>query len=303
MPNPTLSSDLPPLDPWDGVDAVALIELEPAGDDRFTNRRSEVGPWDHLYGGQVLAQALAAATATAPGREVHSLHSYYLRAGSASGRVSFQVERTRDGARFSTRRVVASQGGKSIFQLDCSLRVPGLTAYDRQIAMPADIPAPETLRDFKQLKVDYADKLGTNGVWRLGLFPLIEARLIDPDMLNERSPVARRMMWVRVPGAAASDDPTIHAILLAYLSDHWLGGTALVTEEPSLHHDGPLVSSLDHSIWFHRPARVDNWLLYDMESPSASGATGFARGLLFDRSGRLIASVAQESLLQTPPKA
>jgi acyl-CoA thioesterase-2 len=295
LPHPT---DLAP-ETWDRRDLPALLALDLVAPDRFRNRLNEENAYALVFGGQIVAQALSAADATVAGRSVHSLHGYFLRAGSAGRRVDFRVERVRDGGRFSTRRVVATQDDAVLFTMDCSYRVE-LDGFDHQ--------QPSSVAFEPENAIDFAD-LARSG--RTDLLPFVEA-FAGPKAIEVRIPEeagflragirTRRHYYLRVPSAASSDDPTLHRRILAYLTDFLLPGAPLVPYLTPLPGPHLFVASLDHAIWFHRPVRVDDWLLFETESPSAQGAVNLARALVYDRAGRLVASVVQESLqLATKP--
>ena len=287
-------------DPVEGPpagDATRLLLLERLDHDLLRNRFSAFERNDHIFGGQVLAQALAAASATIEGRTAHSLHGYFLRAGSARQRVTFHVERSRDGGRFSTRRVVATQNGLPIFHLDCSFHAaePG---FAHQKPMPPDVPAPETLPTLAEVADLLGDRIAENVARTLRGSRLIEARLVDPEQLARQDLPARRRCWLRVPSAAGAGDPRVHQQLLAYLSDLLLAGSILIPHPVRMGGAALFVASLDHALWFHAPHRADDWILYDCDSPWAGGGRGLARGLLYNRDGALVASVAQEALIR-----
>lgn len=283
-----------------GADAIRLLEFVQVGPDRFCNRFSEIARNDHLFGGQVLAQALAAASRTVEGRRCHSMHAYFLRAGSARRRIAFEVERTRDGGRFSTRRVVASQGDRAIFHMECSFH-DAEAGLAHQVATLPDVPPPESLADIAAMPVEgEMDGLG-NIVVAARLFPLLQVRLVDHERMRTPDPSAHRQFWVRVPSAAGCDDPAIQQALLAYLSDFLFSGAALLPHPIQYRSPRLSVASLDHAMWFHHPPHCDDWLLYDCDGLQAGEGRGLTRGLLLDRAGRLIASVVQEALFR--PKA
>lgn len=278
-------------------DATRLVALEELDTDLFRNRFSEYERNDHLFGGQVMAQSLAAATATIEAGVAHSLHGYFLRAGSAGQRIIFNVERTRDGRSFATRRVVAVQSGIPIFHLECSFH-RGEPGFDHQEPPPLDVPQPDDLPTMAEAADMMADRLPGSTVRILKHLRLIEARPVDPEQLLRQDRPARRRFWVRVPSAANSADPTVHQQLLAYLSDYWLAGTTLVPHPVRMAGPELFMASLDHAMWFHSPHRVDDWLLYDCDSPQAGNGRGLARGALYTRAGDLIASTAQEALMR-----
>jgi acyl-CoA thioesterase-2 len=286
------------VEPWDGRSAPALLALERLDRDLFRNRFNQKNANDALFGGQVLAQALTAATHTvAPERAAHSLHGYFLRAGRAGSAVIYSVDRTRDGGRFSTRRVIAIQEGEPIFHMEC-----GFHAHEEGFAHqapPPDVPPPDSLLDLPGLAEAWADRLPEwlRARWLAPERP-IEVKPVEPELFLRTASAPRRRMWVRLPSGAAAASPAEHACLVAYLSDYWLAGTAALPHALPMPGPSLFMASLDHAMWFHRPARVDEWLLFDTESPSAQAGRGLARGLLFARDGALVATTAQEALLR-----
>jgi acyl-CoA thioesterase-2 len=271
-----------------------LLTLERLDTNLFRNYYNQPNVNSVLYGGQVLSQALAAAQATVDDRQIHSLHGYFLRPGRGSHRVIFKVERTRDGASFSTRRVVAVQSDATIFHMECSFRVSE-GGYDHQFPSPV-VPEPEGLDDLVKIARSGDPRLPPYIVQRFAApFP-IELKPVQPEHIFGPATQPRRQVWFRVPSAASVDDPTVHRLILAYLSDYWLSGTALIPHTAPVPSTNLVFASIDHALWFHRYARVDDWLLYDTDSPSASYGTGISRGLIYDRAGRLIASSVQEAL-------
>ncbi len=282
--------------PWTEQDVLALLELEAAGDDVFISRYNQINLNGTLFGGQVLGQAAAAAATTVSGLTMHSLHAYFLRAGTASARVSYAVERARDGRRFSTRRIIASQNGKTIFVMSCSFFHPQ-GGFEHQCAAPA-VPPPEELESLASIARAGGVELPTSLTRMSRVYP-IEVRPVTGRAILERAEEPRIRFWVRVPSAASTDDPRAHQQVLAYLSDYFLIAAALAPHRLVFLDEHFQVASLDHAMWFHRPARPDEWLLYDTESPNARNGVNLCRGLIYDRQGRLIASTAQEGL-QTP---
>nr|WP_237152954.1 acyl-CoA thioesterase II [Oryzibacter oryziterrae] len=275
---------------------LAVLDLKDLGEDRFLGESPRFG-WQRIFGGQVIAQSLVAATRTvASSRPPHSLNCYFLLGGDPQVPVTFVVERIRDGGSFSTRRVTASQHDRPIFTLSASFHVDE-EGLEHQIAMP-EVPPPEALpdeREFAALVEAHADE-PIKRYWRRPR-PLV---LIPTDMTRYLGgPVTdpRQYFWVRT-SAPLPDDPLLHRIVLAYLSDLTLLDTSLVVHGLSVFDPRLQVASLDHAMWFHRQARVDDWILYVQESPSGSGSRGFTRGSLFSRDGILIASVAQEGLIR-----
>jgi acyl-CoA thioesterase-2 len=249
-----------------------------------------------VFGGQVAGQALVAAGRTVEdGKQVHSLHAYFLRPGDPMVPILYEVDRIRDGRSFTTRRVVAIQHGKAIFNLAASFHCdePG---PEHQVAMP-DVPDPESLPTFKERMAPYKDFLGD---WYERPRP-IDARHVTKSPL-ERSPdeplPPRQQLWIKADGELP-DDPLLHACIVAYESDFTLLDTALLPLAIRSWNDGTtMMASLDHAMWFHRPFRADDWLLYDQDSPTAYGARGFARGQIFTKDGRLVVSVVQEGLIR-----
>lgn len=299
------AGDGPAVAQWDGRSAPELLALERLDRDLFRNRLNQKNANDALFGGQVLAQALTAATHTigdgsrgdAPPRGVHSLHGYFLRAGRAHAPVIYQVDRTRDGGRFSTRRVIAVQEGEPIFHMECGFHAeePG---FHHQAALPAGVPGPAQLQTLQEL----ADSMPglpdfVRDRWRRAERP-IDVKPVEPArFLHAPGGEPARAIWMRLPsgaGASAAEE----ACLLAYLSDYWLAGTAAVPHVLPMPGPQLFMASLDHAMWFHRPGRVSDWLLFLCESPSAQAGRGLARGLIYAEDGTLVASVAQEALLR-----
>lgn len=275
---------------------VDLLSLERLDRDLFRGRSQDLG-WGAIFGGQVLGQALSAAAQTVPDeRPVHSLHGYFVRAGDVRRPILYQVDRLRDGKSFTTRRVVAVQEGEAIFSLEASFHLHE-EGYDHQDAMP-EAPEPDTLRSEREMAIAIADKLPEPLRAMATAERPIEIRPVQPrDPLRPRVAEPRRQMWYRAIDRLP-DDLALHRYLLAYASDFSFLGTAMDPHGVSWLVPGMQVVSLDHVMWFHRPFRFDDWLLYAVDSPSASGARGLVRGQFFDRQGRLVASCAQEGLLR-----
>jgi acyl-CoA thioesterase-2 len=280
-------------------DLIELLALERLDRDFFRGDSQNLG-WGAIFGGQVLGQALSAAAQTVPGeRAVHSLHGYFVRAGDVRRPILYQVDRLRDGKSFTTRRVAAVQEGEAIFSLEASFQVQE-EGFDHQDAMP-EVPAPEALRSEREMALAVADQLPATLRAIATAERPIEIRPVDPrDPLAPRPTPPRRAMWYRAVDRLP-DDPALHRYLLAYASDFSFLGTAMDPHGVSWLMPGMHVASIDHVMWFHRPFRFDDWLLYVVDSPSASGARGLVRGQFFDRSGRLVASAAQEGLMRQRP--
>jgi acyl-CoA thioesterase-2 len=274
---------------------LTILDLEKLEENLFRGLSPQVG-WQRVFGGQVIGQALVAAARTVEGRGAHSLHAYFMREGDPAVPILYQVDRIRDGKSFATRRVVAIQHGQAIFSMSASFQItePGL---DHQIAMP-DVPPPEELPSEAETQAAYLDK-APEGVRRYWERPRpIELRPVDLRHFLSRDKLEPlQYVWVRAAGALP-DDPGIHRCVLAYASDITLLDTALFAHGRMIFDPDLQAASLDHALWFHRPFRADEWLLYAEDSPSASGARGFTRGSLFSRDGRLVASVAQEGLIR-----
>lgn len=275
---------------------VTLLTVTPLSDDRFEGAFKPDGV-GRIYGGQVIAQALMAAARTVDADRVpHSLHAYFMRAGAEQEAVQFQVERDYDGGSFTNRRVVAIQRGKPILNLACSFHrpEPGMT---HQAVMP-DVPAPETLKNESELNAAVIDQIPARFRDNFMRRRPIEYRPVRPRALlhpEKREPIQH--IWFRTV-APIGDDPMMHRAILAYASDSYLLSTATLPHGKNWF-DGSLMSaSLDHALWLHDDARVDDWLLYTNDSPWSGGARGMNRGSIYTRDGRLIASAAQEGLMR-----
>tara|TARA_R110000782_G_scaffold101948_2_gene188856 strand:+ start:673 stop:1536 length:864 start_codon:yes stop_codon:yes gene_type:complete len=277
-------------------DLVSLLALEKIEENLFRGRSQDLG-FKQLFGGQVLGQSLSAASQTVDAeRHVHSVHGYFLRAGDPTLPIVYQVDPLRDGGSFTTRRVQAIQKGKPIFTMISSFQGDE-EGFTHQSQMP-DVPAPETLRSETQLTRDNQHLLNEKVRDKVLVEKPIEIRpvgVFNPFDPQPTDPV--RHVWFRADGRLP-DDPQLHRYLLAYASDFHLLGTAMLPHGISSWSRDMQVASLDHSLWFHQPLRMDDWLLYAMDSPSASGSRGLSRGQIFTREGVLVASVTQESLMR-----
>jgi acyl-CoA thioesterase-2 len=274
---------------------LSILDLEPLEVNLFRGRSPQVG-WQRVFGGQVIGQALVAAARTVEGREAHSLHGYFMLPGDPSVPIVYEVDRIRDGRSFATRRVVAIQHGKAIFSMSASFQVPE-QGLDHQMPMP-DVPPPEELPTeaaLKDLLLEDAPEAVRRYWERERPFELRPVDLRHYVSREALPPVQN--VWIRASGRLP-DDPGIHRSVLAYASDMTLLDTSLFSHGRSIFDRDLQVASLDHALWFHRPFRADEWLLYAEDSPSASGGRGFNRGSLFSRDGRLVASVAQEGLIR-----
>lgn len=276
---------------------VELLALERIEENLFRGQSQDLG-WGTVFGGQVLGQALSAALHTVPPeRHVHSLHAYFLRPGDVHKPIVYDVDRIRDGSSFTTRRVVAIQGGKAIFNLAASFQIEE-AGFEHQDVMP-EVPAPETLPTEQERAAAYAQRLPPFLRERAMAERPFELRPVesgdDPFLPTPRPP--SRRVWMRAV-ARLADTPALHRCLLAYVSDYSFLTTALLPHGVTWLTPGMQVASLDHVMWFHRPFRVDEWLLHDIDSPTAYGARGLVRGRIFTQDGRLVASTAQEGLIR-----
>jgi len=276
----------------EALDAVlGLLDLEPIEVNIF--RGTQPGEdRQRVFGGQVAGQALVAAARTVDEGSVHSLHSYFLRPGDPSVPILYEVDRIRDGRSFTTRRVVAIQHGRAIFNLQASFHIVE-DGFEHQAEMP-DVPDPDTLPSRSEIRA--ADPDAFPAQWPDRPQP-IDIRYVSdlPYRYKPGRPPAQQV-WMRANGTMG-DDPLQHTCVLAYLSDMTLLDTCALPHL-SPYRDDVMGASLDHLMWFHRPFRADEWMLYAMDSPSAQGARGFNRGQVFSRDGTLIASVAQEGLMR-----
>jgi len=274
---------------------LSILDLEPLEHNLFRGVSPETG-WQRVFGGQVIGQALVAAARTVEGRTAHSLHAYFMRPGDPKVPILYEVEPLRDGRSFTTRRVTAIQHGKAIFSMEASFQIEE-AGLDHQIDMPA-VPPPEELpseSDITSLYLEGAPE-PVRRYWERER--PIELRPVDlRHYLGGEALEPSQHVWIRATGPLP-DDAEIHRCVLAYASDMTLLDTALFPHGRIVFDPDLQAASLDHAMWFHRPFRADDWLLYTADSPSASGARGFNRGSLFSRDGKLVASVAQEGLIR-----
>lgn len=279
---------------------LSILDLETLEHNLFRGRSPQVG-WQRVFGGQVIGQALVAAQRTVdPLRHVHSLHSYFMRAGDPKVPIIYEVDRIRDGSSFTTRRVVAIQHGHAIFSLEASFQIEE-DGLEHQKPTPLGVAGPETLISDKDMKEQYlqnAPKI-IRQYWErerpIEIKPLSLTHYFSREKLAPEQNV-----WIRATGPVP-EDRAIQAAVLAYLSDMTLLDTSLYAHGRTIFDRDLQVASLDHAMWFHRPCRFDDWMLYTADSPSTSGARGFTRGALYSRDGTLIASTAQEGLIRVHP--
>ena len=276
-------------------DLISLLQLDRIEDNIFRGDSRDIGS-AQVFGGQVLGQALSAAQHTVEDRVAHSLHAYFLRRGDMTKPIIYEVDRARDGGSFSMRRVVAIQHGRPIFNLAASFQEPE-EGLEHQADIP-DVPGPDGLRDLFDIPAEVLETV-----------PMKMRRFLTEKRPFEFRPVERisftepvtepplKHCWIRavdeLPG-----DLALHQNLLAYVSDHELLGASVLPHGLIFHSGNLIMASLDHGLWFHRNLRVDEWLLYAIDSPNASGARGYSRGQLFTQDGVLVASTAQEGLIR-----
>ena len=292
---PPRKSSRPPEQSEALATLLALLELEKLEENLFRGRSPQQS-WQRIYGGHVIGQALMAAARTVDGRALHSMHAYFLLPGDPSLPIVYEVDRIRDGSSFTTRRVKAVQKGRAIFSLSASFHKQELS-YEHQSEMP-EAPSPEDLPSERELKARLADRVPENmrSYWRRER--PIEVRPTDISrFLGREKKKPEQSIWLKANGAIG-DDLVLHQCVLAYASDFTLLDTALIAHGKVLFDADIQLASLDHAMWFHRPFRADEWLLYVQDSPSAFGARGFCRGSIFTREGALVASVTQEGLIR-----
>ncbi len=279
---------------------VALLEMEQIEENLF---RARNGPGTHVFGGQVLGQALVSAARTVdPARQVHSMHAYFLRRGDWQRPILFEVDQIRDGRSFTTRRVVGIQHGRAIFNMSASFQVAEEGLF-HQAEMP-EVPPPESL----PTDADHYRQLAEQdpSISRFAFrFEIIDSRQVEGiHMIPREGRDARdpeKHTWMRIRGGLP-DDPIIHTAMLAYMSDMDFMSTSMLPHGPALAAHNLQGASLDHAMWFHRPFRADEWLLFQKSSPNASAARGYVQGGFFREDGTLVASVTQECLIRLREK-
>ncbi len=281
---------------YDAADLLELLDLEPLEVNIYRGLNRDIGS-GRVFGGQVLAQALVAAQRTIEEERVaHSLHGYFILPGDLAAPIVYFVDRLRDGGSFTTRRVTAIQHGRAIFNLSASFQTPE-PGLEHQSDMP-DVPGPDGLASELDIIRGMADRIPEPLRAVLTQDRPIDFRpveTIDPFHPGPRPPIRR--YWLRAVGTMP-DSPLLHQAVLAYASDYGLLATALLPHGLSVRAPGLQVASLDHALWLHRPFRIDDWMLYAIDSPASARARGFARGSIFSRDGQLVASVAQEGLMR-----
>lgn len=277
---------------------TAILDLERLERNLFRGR-SPKSPWPRVFGGQVIAQSLYAACQTVENRLPHSLHAYFLLPGDPEIPIVYEVDRLRDGRSFTTRRVLAIQKGEAIFAMSASFHGEE-HGYDHQLPMP-DVPLPEALPDREEMLRTVLPHMPDAVQAYYQRKRPIEIRPVELERYRTGAKMEPKFnVWIRAM-EPLPDDPSLHRSVLAYASDLMLLDSSLIAHGSTVFDKRIQAASLDHALWFHRPFRADDWLLYSQDSPSAGGARGFSRGLVFDRQGRLVASVAQEGLIRPRP--
>ncbi|RUU27458.1 acyl-CoA thioesterase II [Mesorhizobium sp. M6A.T.Ce.TU.002.03.1.1] len=276
---------------------LSILDLEQLEHNLYRGRSPKLD-WQRIFGGQTIAQALVAAQRTVePERHVHSLHGYFMRPGDTKVPIIYQVDRIRDGGSFTTRRVVAVQHGQAIFSLEASFQQDEV-GLEHQVAMPQDVPAPDTLLSQRELIGKFGEAVpdGIRRYWErdrpIEMKPVMLEHYTSREKLEPKQNI-----WIRTTGPVPADRAT-QAAVLAYLSDMTLLDTSTFAHGRAIFDSDIQAASLDHAMWFHRSHPLDDWMLYTQDSPSTQGSRGFTRGSLFARDGTLIASVAQEGLIR-----
>ena len=280
------------------ADLIQVLQLEKLEHNLFRGVSRDLG-FPQVFGGQVLGQSLAATCATVrPDRSVHSLHAYFLLPGDVTAPIIYEVDRSRDGGSFSSRRVVAIQHGQPIFHMSASFQVEQ-AGFEHQSSMP-HVPRPEDLPDLRHLVAQSTEVPAELKTWFEIPLP-IEFRAVNAEQLMSADPSeASTQFWFRAVDALPND-AVLHRCVLAYASDFYLLRTSTQPHGIAFPSAQLRLASIDHAMWFHRPLRVDEWLLYCIDSPSASSARGLSRGAIYDQAGTLVASVAQEGLIRYTP--
>jgi acyl-CoA thioesterase-2 len=274
-----------------------VLALEQLDVNLFRSRVNQVNSNRSLFGGQILGQGLKAAALTVQGdRTAHSLHGYFLLAGMSDIPVIYDVELTRDGGSFSTRRVVARQRGRPIFHMELSFHREE-RGFEHDTALDVDVPEPEKLLSTSELAQKYAAFLPKGATALAGLQSIVELKPVSPEDFFRKTEKPRGLYWIKA-ASRLPDDPLTQRAGLAYLSDYFLVATVLLQHTGAFMSGNVMMASLDHAMWFHRPCRADDWVLIDAVSPFAGGARGLTRAQIYDRNRKLVASVAQEGLVR-----
>lgn len=278
------------------ADLLSILDLEPLEHNLFRGQSPKSG-WQRVFGGQVIGQSLVAASRTVDGRHPHSMHAYFMRPGDPKVPIIYEVDRIRDGKSFTTRRVVAIQHGQAIFSMSASFQVEE-EGFAHQAVMP-DVPGPDELPSEEDVKAELLHRMPEPMRTYYERERPIDMRPVEINRYMTRDAMEPQFhVWIRTTGRLP-DVPAIHQCVLAYASDMTLLDTSLVPHGRTVFDPSIQAASLDHALWFHRPFRADEWLLYAQDTPNASGARGFSRGLIFKQDGTLVASVAQEGLIRS----
>ncbi|MFZ3034806.1 MAG: acyl-CoA thioesterase II [Parvibaculum sp.] len=277
-------------------DLIQILNLEKIEENLFRGHSPDES-WQRVFGGQVIGQALVAAYRTVDERVCHSLHGYFIRPGDPKVPIVYEVDRARDGRSFTTRRVVGIQHGKQIFNLAASFQVPE-EGFEHQAPMP-DVPMPEDLPNEVELRQAAASQLPDEIAKHFARPRPIEIRPVNPQrFINPEPAEANHSVWFRASKVIEAGNFALNQCVMAYASDMTLLDTCARPHGVNWLSGKLQMASLDHAMWFHAPFQADEWLLYAMDSPSASGARGFNRGSIYTRDGKLVASVAQEGLIR-----
>ena len=277
-----------------------LLTLEPIGTDRYLGQSQDLG-FRNLFGGHVLGQSLVAATNSCDGLGVHSLHAYFIRAGNTQSPIEYQVDRIRDGRSFSVRRITAIQDNSPILIMSASFQAPE-SGFEHQIEMP-NVPPPESLQSELELARAVKDLIPERIREQFTSDRPIEIRQVDPvNPFKPEKKSPERYAWFRAVGTMPNS-PTLNKCLLAYASDFGLMATCMRPHGVTFYQPDMMTASLDHAMWFYREFRMDEWLLYASDSPSAAHGRGFNRGNIFNQKGELVACVAQEGLFRQLTKS
>ena len=273
---------------------LECLHLEEIKSDTFFGTCPAFG-WRRVFGGLVVSQAATAIARTALGRNLHSLHGYFLLPGNPNEALRYEVTRLHDGRSFATRLCHVIQGDRLIFSMTASLQRCE-TGFEHSKTMP-EVPAPEELRSLADLAKEWNSSISSEVLKYFQQVRPIEIRPVEPERLLKGAPAEKRFYWMRASGNLPQDK-IFHRAVLAYLSDTTLLDMSLGQHGRSVFDPSIQVASLDHSIWFHNSCSVDDWLLFAQDSPKASGGRGFCRGEIFSRDGALVASIAQEGLIR-----
>lgn len=296
--NPGSERAAPPasLTPFSEL-AADLLSLSPVGPNRYRSGYLHDNTMGVVFGGQFLAQALRAAQNTVSAWPAHNCSGHFLRPGATDAPVEYAVEAVRDSRSFATRRVVAWQSGKALFDGYCSFHAPG-AGMAHQMSPETEVPPPEAVPDVREYLRANSDRIPREEVTGFFQPQAVEFRMIDPDRMFHLAgtPEPRRRVWLRLPSAEKVSDGRPQECLIAFLSDFLLGSVATALHSPPFPRRVP-VSTATHTICFHAPARADEWLYYELDSPWAGGGLGLTRGLLYDRAGTLVASTVQEVVM------